>query len=427
MNAHWLPPKFKALFSALCLSLAFQSCNKDAESILPSQTSSSEAMVAPATCASVCLVAGQRMYTGTVDVALDANYLYVTYNITAPNVYLLETHLDVFDNIDAFRNAKKISGGGAIPGKFAYKASFSAGIRKNSYTATIPRSVIDATGTDDCFFIASHAALSNGETAWGGLCNESGNGVSLNKANQFPGANWGTYFEFCKSSCSSTADFTYAWEDLRNAGNDADYNDLVIKSDIIKTSNMMQIKFTASARGAGYDHAFKFNIPKTGIPLGAMGIFNAASVEDMGTHFTVTVFPSTKTALPSPSGFANTLATEPCVAPNVHTVTIAIDNSFLYDAARPYEPFISVYTSGTASGTPSYNLNVYGVTTPADTWTDTDNDVYPNGILIPSDWKWPLEMVRITTAYPNFKSINDGFNPAWAETPPVDGTFSTCN
>jgi LruC domain-containing protein len=386
-------------------------------------------MEAPATCTSVCLVAGRTMYTGTVDVALDANFLYVTYNITAPNVYLLETHLDIFDNIDAFRNAKKLSGGGAIPGKFAYKASFSAGARKTSYTATIPRSVIDATGTDDCFFIASHAALSNGETAWGGLCNEASNGVTLNTANQFPGANWGTYFEFCKSSCSGPVDFTYAWEDLRNTGNDADYNDLVIKSDIIKTSNMMQIEFTAAARGAGYDHAFKFNIAKTGIPLGAAGIFGAASVQDMGTYYTVTVFPSTKMALPSAgaSGFANTVPSEPCVTPTTRQVTIAIDGSFPYNAARPYEPFISVYTSGTASGASSYDLNVYGVAATPDTWTDTDGKVYPNGILIPSDWKWPLENVRITTAYPNFRSISDGFNTAWANTAPVAGTVSTCN
>ncbi|WP_169515113.1 LruC domain-containing protein [Hymenobacter norwichensis] len=369
------------------------------------------------------------MYTGTVDVALDANFLYVTYNITAPNVYLLETHLDIFDNIDAFRNAKKISGGGAIPGKFAYKASFTAGARKTSYTATIPRSVVDATGTDDCFYIASHAALSNGETAWGGLCNESGNGVTLNSANQFPGANWGTYFEFCKSRCNGPVDFTYAWEDLRNTGNDADYNDLVIKSGIIKTSNMMQIEFTAAARGAGYDHAFKFNIAKTGIPLGAAGIFGAANVQDMGTYFTVTVFPSTKMALPSAgaSGFANTVSSEPCVAPTTRQVTIAIDGSFPYIAARPYEPFISVYTSGTANGASSYDLNVYGVATSPDTWTDTDNKIYPNGILIPADWKWPLENVRITTAYPNFRSISDGFNPSWANTPPVMGTFSSCN
>ncbi|MBO0358192.1 LruC domain-containing protein [Hymenobacter sp. BT186] len=368
------------------------------------------------------------MYAGTVDVALDANFLYVTYNITAPNVYLLETHLDVFDNITAFRNAKKLSGGGAIPGKFAYKASFSAGARKTSYTATIPRSVVDGLPRD-CFFIASHAALSNGETAWGGLCSESGNGVSLNNAAQFPGANWSTYFEFCKSGCNGPVDFTYAWEDLRNTGNDADYNDLVIKSDVTKTSNMMQIKFTAAARGAGYDHAFKFNIPKTGIPQGSAGIFGASSVQDMGTYFTVTVFPSTKTALPSAgsSGFANTVPSEPCVAPNEHTVTIAIDGSFPYNAARPYEPFISVYTSGMASGTPAYDLNVYGVSTPADTWTDTDGDVYPNGILIPSDWKWPLENVRITAAYPNFRSITDGFNPNWANTAPTTGTFSSCN
>lgn len=426
MHTPALPAKFRMLFSALCLSLTFQSCNKEVETVLPTQSSTADVTTVPATCKSVCLVAGRTMYVGTVDVALDANYLYVTYNITKPGVYLLETHADIFDTQQNFRNAKKLSGGGAIPGKFAYKASWRASDRKTSYTVTIPRTAVDALGAN-CFNIASHAALSNGETAWGGLCTETRNGVTLNGADQFQGANWGTYFSFCKDACAGPADFTYAWEDLRNTGNDADYNDLVIKSAITKTNALMEIKFTASARGAGYDHAFKFTIPKTGVDN--VYVTPPSSVQDNGMFYTVTVFPSTKAALPGSgaSGFANTVAAETCVNPAVQSVSIAINSAFLYNPARPYEPFISVYTSGTATGTPSYDLDIYDlVAKTGDTWTDAGK-AYPNGILIPADWKWPLEQTRITLPYPTFTSLTDGFTTTWADVLADPSKVSTCN
>ena len=72
----------------------------------------------PDPCKQVCLVAGQHMYVGTVDVAEVPEGLLVTYNVTEPGVYLEEVHLDIFNTPEAFRDAKKVSNGGAIPGKF---------------------------------------------------------------------------------------------------------------------------------------------------------------------------------------------------------------------------------------------------------------------------------------------------------------------
>ena len=43
-------------------------------------------------CKQVCLVAGQHMYVGTVDIAESNGDLYVTYNITESGVYLEEVH-----------------------------------------------------------------------------------------------------------------------------------------------------------------------------------------------------------------------------------------------------------------------------------------------------------------------------------------------
>ena len=64
-----------------------------------------------------------------------------------------------------------------------------------------------------------------------------------------------------------------------------------------------------------------------------------------------------------------------------------------------------------------------------DTWVATDGQRYPNGILIPSDWKWPLESMPITGPYPNFMSLTVGFNPLWPTTPAAGylAMTSLCN
>ncbi|WP_084708646.1 LruC domain-containing protein [Hymenobacter norwichensis] len=425
---NWLLRSVKAVVTASLLSLTFQSCTKEVDDVNPklsASTSSTDSYATlPATCKSVCLVNSQRQYIGTVDAALDNNYLYVTYKITKPNVYLLETNLDVFRDCAQLVRSWKIGLFGIMPDRFAYQACFRATDRRTTFTARIPRSAVDCLNID-LVSIAANAELTNCGVAWGTECDGTSNCVSINSATRFPGLNGGSFFQLNKTECSAPIDFTYAWEDLRNAGNDADYNDLVIKSNVTKRAATMDITFTASARGAGYDHAFKFNLPKTGVT----SITGAADVQDNGTFYTVTVFPSTKTALPTSgtSGFANTVASELCVTPATRTVTVNINSTFRYNAARPYEPFISVYISGTASGTPTYDLGIYDLAAnTGDTWTDTDGKVYPNGILIPADWKWPLENVRISTVYPTFTSLPN-FTPTWANTAPAAGSFSTCD
>ena len=160
-----------SLFAAISL----QSCNKESEGIAPASIANHAVATAPV-CKQVSLVAGQHTLAGNVTVGVAANGdLEVTYNVTQAGVYLRETHLDLFTNVAQFKKDKKISGGGAIPGKFAFKQSFRGNSRTTSYTAVIPASYVNALGSD-CFFVASHAALSNGETAWGGLSRDAGNG-----------------------------------------------------------------------------------------------------------------------------------------------------------------------------------------------------------------------------------------------------------
>lgn len=386
-------------------------------------------------CKSVCLVAGRHMDVGTVDVAMAGEDLLVTYNISEPGIYLEEIHLDIFAGIDQFKCHRKLSHGGAIPGKFSFKASWDQDEKIAKHTVKIPASYLDdIIGDADCFFIATHAALSNGETAWGGLCEKSDKGVSLDIAKQFPGANWSVYFEFCPEECTTSIDFTYAWEDLRDMPNDADYNDLVIQSDVIKSEDELKISFLASARGALYDHSFKIRIPMAGIT----GIFGVEDhdrdITDDGTNYIITVFRSTKKVLPdefidSKNIFANTDPRDNTCGTAVAEITFTIDDSFHYDADKPYDPFITVWPSEVAGTGGSYDLNIWELHNGDDTgstWTKGGEE-YPNGILIPRDWKWPLELQHITGPYPNFKSITEGWNKNWADNLADDSLVWSCN
>jgi len=414
MSTKPLPPKLRQLLALVLVLFAFQSCTKQDELVSPSATSSSDATVSqtPSTplapCRQVCLVAGQTMYVGNVGVAMDNGGLQVTYNITKPNVYLQEVHFDIFTSLDDFRDAKKLSNGGAVPGQFQFKKTWSTNEHVTTYTATIPKEYVDKFKSDE-FYVATHAALSNGETAWGGLCTEVGSKVSLDVAKQFPGKNWGVYFAFDKDECTETIDFTYAWEDQIFEGNDKDYNDLVVQSDVTKLANELKINFLFTARGAAYDHKFRFKIPKAGVTDIYGNGFNITYTSD-ATYYYVTVLGSTKDVLPGT--YSNTQQGS-CVPFASRMVVLTLDSKFKYDKAKPYEPFITVFPSGSVNSGSSYDLYLYEVSG-RDTWKDSNGAVYPNGILIPLDWRWPLETVAITNPYPDFKPITGGvFTTGW--------------
>lgn len=385
----------------------------------------------PTPCKQVCLVAGQHMNVGNVNVAVVAEGVLVTYEIIGPDIYINEIHLDIFLNEGAFKAAKKISGGGAIPGKFEYKLSWGTDEQITTHSVVIPNEYIQSiTVGEDCFYIASHASLSNGETAWGGICNASDKGVTLVDALQFPGRNWSVYFKFCMDDCAREIDFTYAWEDLRDEGNDGDYNDLVIQSIVTKKATELKVEFRASARGAAADHAFKIKVPK----LGVTGISDDNGYTSDASFYYITVFPHTKAALQpydDPKNYGihgwsyNTSQYDTDCDPIVsHTITLSIDGDFLYDENKPYEPFITVLYGF------EYDLYVYEVSGPGSgSWINPDDGKeYPNGIIIPNDWKWPLERTYIKVPYPDFPNITDGWTTTWADNLVNSGaTWSSCD
>jgi hypothetical protein len=132
-----------------------------------------------------------------------------------------------------------------------------------------------------------------------------------------------------------------------------------------------------------------------------------------GIYYYITVFPSTQDVLPGEglSGgtwAANALPNDITCQPTA-TAQLVFDlgPAFIYNVDKPYEPFITVHPGQNNA----YDLYIYEVSG-VSTFTK-GGKVYPNGILIPDDWKWPLERTIITAAYPHFSSI-DTWNPNWA-------------
>ena len=416
MNLNRLKANAGLLVSALALSFSLQSCSKD--DALNSPTPSAAAQKAVTTlpfCKSVCLVAGQHAYVGTVETVMDGGNLLVTYR---SSVAISEVHVDVFAALGPFERTKKVRNGNPVPGQFAYSQTFASKPAVFAHTVTVPANIISA--LPDQFFVVAHAALANGETAWGGLCTEGKGGtVSLAAADKFSGKNWATYFSFNKKDCDRNISFTYAWEDLNNTGNDLDYNDLVIQSKVLHTNtanvNQLDLTFFSKARGAAYDHKFKFRIPKAGVDGVYHAVMGNMTVTSDATYYYVTVFESTKQTMPGTPVYANTVAAEQCGPPVRRTVTLKLNSSFVYNNAKPFEPFISVYTSGNAlSGPSDYDLYIKEVTDRPgqDVFAYTaGGPQYPNGIVIPADWRWPVEKQNISGPYP--VSLSWSFAPGW--------------
>lgn len=400
---------------AMCGALlAFSSCQKEIS--IPQDSTVSNAVSStglsltalPEPCIQRSLVAGQNTIVGIVDVAVAVNGdMYLTYNITKPNVYLLEIHSDIFKTVDQFRRDKKISGGGAVPGKFKFANSFTSSSKTTSYTVVIPKAYVVQNSINGKLSIATHASLTTGDSAWAGITTNSPNGTSLINARQFPGANWSVYFDFDALECTGV-DFTFAWEDLQNLGNDGDYNDLVVQANVLRKGEDLKLTFKLVARGAFNDHQFKIRIPKTGI-TSVLGTGDQSSYIEEGNDYIITLFSSTKFALPSigvPYDQVNVFTQFPCVPFAVKEITLKVNSDFVFNTSKPYSPFLSVYPSGSAPyGGGNYDLTIFEFTG-QDTWVTPTGSVLPNGIIIPRTWRWPLEGVFIKGPYPSFAGSN---------------------
>lgn len=117
------------------------------------------------------LVAGQHEYAGTVSIVNVGANLCVTYQ-TVADWMIRETHLSVESSLAAIPQTRS---GNPRPGQFTYATTHNPPV--STFTYCVPRPA----GT---IYVAAHAALANGgrrETGWAG-------------DQDFPGANWATYY-----------------------------------------------------------------------------------------------------------------------------------------------------------------------------------------------------------------------------------------
>lgn len=226
---------------------------------------------------------------------------------------------------------------------------------------------------------------------------------------------------------------TIAYEDLFPNEGDADYNDLVVNMRITENYNRndelisIRMDYVPRARGAGYNHEFIKVLDgqvdgNSNISLRTTPVFNGegyATVRRYGVNglevsrdtysdgADLVIFPDTRTALPAAQGTfaANTVAgkclTQPQVVTRVNILVTDPANNKLQDRATigvpNYRPVLHVKNTNQDIDVVDINPNIMvngdgGVT----------SDGYPFGIVVPMNWKWPMEYQHIELAYPLF-------------------------
>ncbi|MHC5011965.1 MAG: LruC domain-containing protein [Planctomycetota bacterium] len=222
------------------------------------------------------------------------------------------------------------------------------------------------------------------------------------------------------------------YEDSYPSRGDADYNDAVVAyvfetvTDAAGDVKDVLATFHLVARGAGFDSRFGLHMP--GIPESATGtvrlqrFLSGGAVESppdrtitflrtTGQRRIADLFPSTKAALPPASGsaFTNTSTTQ--LERNAASVRLHIEFDAAVSASAlgvaPYDVyFATIRGDGERDvhlpGRPAFSDRPSGL--PAESGADSflDDQGFPWVIRIPTDFRFPLEKVRISTAYPRF-------------------------
>lgn len=216
---------------------------------------------------------------------------------------------------------------------------------------------------------------------------------------------------------------TIAYEDLYPNPGDADYNDMVLQFRIEEHYNAqnqletVDLDFIPVARGAGYNHRLYLSLDgllnnsKNVTYQSQPAIIGSAKVKvsyknltngnQHSAYFDVTddlpIFHNTRATL---AGFANVYEGSEYISPKSMTsVSISLDN-----------PELNLGNSGLSSGAFFYRPSLYVMNTrndidlaevnPNDGMIDSNG--YPFGVIVPADWRWPLERVNINDAYPLF-------------------------
>ncbi len=240
--------------------------------------------------------------------------------------------------------------------------------------------------------------------------------------------------------------YLLVYEDLKNSSwNDWDVNDFVtsLHANVLADNNLkiktITLDYEALARGSSFDHAFKHKLniqgswtatltvkDSNGTVLNALGFTNRA----FNNSGTITVFPSTKQALPPKSGYFNTNTSEGQPG-NVkgYTATLSITVNNTSNSLNAFNASISDPFILTEIGNEIHIASLVGN---AGNTQNVDNSVVSGLPLygyyldlaykLPANYKWPLEgpTTAIWYAYPSFNPyIISGkvTNTNWYTTP----------
>lgn len=132
----------------------------------------------------VTLWAGQNMEAGTVTVAHDSSFVYVTYTTTG-GWELTQTHLAVASSLDGI---PQTGAGNPRPGRFAYSEAHADGTTTYTYAVPIP---YDTTSSQLVLTIAAHAVVQQVDANGKVIQTQTGWADGL----PFPGKNWATYLQ----------------------------------------------------------------------------------------------------------------------------------------------------------------------------------------------------------------------------------------
>lgn len=223
-------------------------------------------------------------------------------------------------------------------------------------------------------------------------------------------------------------DYIVAFEDLKNSSwNDWDVNDWVagirqsVEADSLNRVKKITLKYEALARGSNFNHAFYQKVNITGNSTVSLSVFDTSgnAVPSLSFTnqaktgaFTVTVFPSTKQALPAATGSvtSNTLSGQNYMKRGyTATMVITLNNtSNLLSSFNntTFDPYIVTEFGNT--------IKVASIAGLTGNTQNVDNNVISTTPLygyfldlaykVPYDWKWPYEgpAYPIWVSYPQF-------------------------
>lgn len=252
---------------------------------------------------------------------------------------------------------------------------------------------------------------------------------------------------------------TLAFEDNYPRVGDADYNDVVLQfafDQVLGASGKLKdlgATFHLVARGAGFDH--RFGLALHGVPSSAAGslrvqhfassgalsddapqrLESLLQVDPSGGHMLRLdgLIASTRAALPAWNTERATQDIEPASMRAVLSFTAPIDPTVLGTA--PFDAYLHVVRGGELydvhrPGFLGFADRPAGLPTETGATSFLDQDGYPFALVVPSDWRYPLESVPIddrgvlTGAFPTFaawRQSRGSLSNTWYTAPRTSG------